>query len=156
MAFVVILLLSIDLMGSTPVYKSSLHEDRLLKVVLDGEKCKGAGFCEQVCPRNCFQVDRKRRKATMPRADRCVQCGACIVQCLFDALYFKSLEDKIIPPQIIRKFKLNFMGKRLVKVEGRSIICQKSHLTACRARFARSNFGYAKTSICWNRWAVLF
>ena len=100
MAFVVILLLSIDLMGSTPVYKSSLHEDRLLKVVLDGEKCKGAGFCEQVCPRNCFQVDRKRRKATMPRADRCVQCGACIVQCLFDALYFKSLEDKIIPPQI--------------------------------------------------------
>ncbi|GBE19155.1 corrinoid/iron-sulfur protein large subunit [archaeon BMS3Abin16] len=118
-SFIIVLLISIDLMGSTPVYKSGLHEDRFLKVVLDEKRCKGAGFCEQVCPRNCYEVDRNRHIATMPGADRCVQCGACIVQCPFDALYFKSPKDEIIPPETIRRFKLNLIGKRLVKVEGK-------------------------------------
>jgi NAD-dependent dihydropyrimidine dehydrogenase PreA subunit len=117
-SFVIVLLISLDLMGSTPVYKSGLHEDRFLKVVLDEEKCRGAGLCEQVCPRNCYEVDRKRHTATMPMAHRCVQCGACIVQCPFDALYFKSPKGEIILPETIRKFKLNLMGERLVKVEG--------------------------------------
>jgi len=118
-SFIVILLLSIDLMGSTPLYKSGLHKDRLLKVVLDEKKCKGAGFCEQVCPRNCYEVDKNRYIATMPRAELCVQCGACVVQCPFNALYFKSSKGKVIFPETIRKFKLNLMGKRLVKVEGK-------------------------------------
>ncbi|MFQ6000166.1 MAG: 4Fe-4S binding protein, partial [Anaerolineae bacterium] len=52
------------------------------------------------------------------RSDRCVQCGACIVQCPFDALYFKSPKGEIILPETIRKFKLNLIGKRLVKEEG--------------------------------------
>ncbi|MFQ5867918.1 MAG: HgcAB-like fusion protein [bacterium] len=117
-SFIVILLLSIDLTGSTPVYKSGLHEDRFLKVVLDEEKCKGVGFCERVCPRNCYEVDNNRHIATIPRADRCIQCGACIVQCPFDALYFKSPKGEIITPETVRKFKLNLIGKRLAKVEG--------------------------------------
>jgi len=120
-SFIVILLLSIDLMGSTPVYKSSLHKDRLLKLVLDEKKCKGAGFCEQVCPRNCYRMDKNRHIVAMPRIELCVQCGACIVQCPFDALYFKSPKGEIIPPETIRKFKLNLMGKRLAKVEGDKI-----------------------------------
>jgi len=115
-SFVVILMLSLDLMGSTPVYKSGLLEDRLLKVVLDEEKCRGAGFCEQVCPRNCYEVDNNRHKATMSGAERCVQCGACIIQCPFDALCFRSPHGGVIPPEDIRKFKLNMMGKRIVKV----------------------------------------
>lgn len=116
MSFVVILTLSLDLMGSTPLYKSGLHEDKLLEVALDENKCKGAGFCEQVCPKNCFDVDKTLHLATMPRAHECVQCGACIVQCSFDALYFKSPRNEIIPPETTRKFKLNIMGKRLIKV----------------------------------------
>jgi len=115
---IVVLLLSIDLMGSTPVYKSGLHEDRLLKVILDEKRCKGAGFCEQVCPRNCYEVDRNQHIATIPRADRCVQCGACIVQCPFDALSFKGPRGEVLHPETIRRFKLNLIGKRLVKVEG--------------------------------------
>ena len=110
-------LLSVDLSGSTPVYKSGTHEERLLKVILDEEKCKGAAFCEQVCPRNCYEVDRERRKAAMPRAARCVQCGACIVQCPFDALYFRSPSGAIVPPETVRRFKLNLMGKRMVRRE---------------------------------------
>jgi len=72
-------------------------------------------FCEQVCPRNCYEVDKILRKAKRPRADLCVQCGACIVQCPFDALYFRNPNGDIIPPDSIRKFKLNSMGKRFVK-----------------------------------------
>ena len=115
-SLLILLLISIDLMGSTPVFKSGLHEERWLRVVLDEKKCKGAGFCEQVCPVNCFEMDRKQNIVTMPRAERCVQCGACIVQCPFDALYFESPEGEIIPPETIRKFKLNLMGKRLMRV----------------------------------------
>ena len=114
-SLVIILLISIDLMGSTPVYKSGLHEDRLLQITLDREKCRGAAFCEQVCPRNCYEVNHQQHKASVPRADQCVQCGACIVQCPFDALYFRSPSGEVLPPEMIRKFKLNLMGKRLVK-----------------------------------------
>jgi NAD-dependent dihydropyrimidine dehydrogenase PreA subunit len=97
------------------VYKSGLHEDRLLKVILDEEKCRGCGICEQVCPRNCYEMDKDRHIAVMPGADKCVQCGACIVQCTVDALYFGSPKGEIINPEVIRKFKLNLLGKRLAK-----------------------------------------
>lgn len=115
-SFVVVLMLSLDIMGSTPVYKSGLLEDRLLRIVLDEKKCKGAGFCEQVCPRNCYDVDRNRHIATIPRADRCVQCGACIVQCPFDALCFRNPKGDVVLPETVRKYKLNLIGKRLVNV----------------------------------------
>lgn len=113
LSFIILLLISTDLMGSTPVFKSGLHEDRFLKVRLDEERCKGAGFCEQVCPRNCYEVDRNRHIAVMSRPDRCVQCGACIVQCHFDALCFQGLKGEIIDPETVRMFKLNLFGKRL-------------------------------------------
>jgi ferredoxin len=112
-SFIVILIISLDLMGSTPVYKSGLHEDRLLKVVLDEGKCKGAGYCEQVCPKNCYEVDPNRHVATIPGAEKCVQCGACIVQCPFDALCFMNPKGAILPPATVRSFKLNLIGKRL-------------------------------------------
>jgi NAD-dependent dihydropyrimidine dehydrogenase PreA subunit len=111
-SFVILLLISSDLMGSTPVFKSGLHEDRFFKVILDEEKCKGAGFCEQVCPRNCYEINRIRHIATLPRPNRCVQCGACIVQCPFDALHFESPKRETIHPETVRKFKLNLIGKR--------------------------------------------
>jgi NAD-dependent dihydropyrimidine dehydrogenase PreA subunit len=117
-ALVVVVLLSIDLMGSTPVYKSGLHADRLLRITLDHDRCKGAGFCEAVCPVDVFVVDHHRRIATLPRAAQCVQCGACIVQCPFDALYFRGPEGALVTPDTVRRFKLNLLGHRLVKSRG--------------------------------------
>lgn len=108
----VLLILSLDLAGSTPSYKSGLHADRLLEIELDEELCKGAGFCEQVCPTRVFEIDAVRRLAVLPRADDCVQCGACIVQCPFDALSFRSPTGETIAPETIRRFKLNLLGKR--------------------------------------------
>ena len=116
-SFVIILMISIDLMGSTPIYKSGLHEDRFLRIILDEKKCSGCGICGQVCPRNCYEMNKKRHVAIMPRANKCVQCGACIIQCPLDALCFVNPQGKIILPEIIRKFKLNLLGKRFVKME---------------------------------------
>lgn len=111
-SLVVLLLLGLDLTGSTPVYKSGLHEDRLLEIALDEERCRGAGFCEQVCPKHVFEVDHGRRLATLARRGDCVQCGACIVQCPFDALHFDRPDGQAIAPATIRRYKLNLLGSR--------------------------------------------
>lgn len=111
-SFIILLILSLDLTGSTPLYKSGLHEDRLLHVELDETLCKGAGLCEAVCPLGVFTVDQSKRLATLPGASSCVQCGACIVQCPCDALQFRSPSGSVITPDNIRRFKLNLMGKR--------------------------------------------
>ncbi len=119
-SLVVVLLLSLDLMGSTPLYKSGLHQDRLLRITLDAQRCKGAGFCEQVCPVGVFEVDHHKHMATLPGAARCVQCGACVVQCPFDALYLRSPAGDVLLPETVRGFKLNLLGKRMVKESGLS------------------------------------
>jgi NAD-dependent dihydropyrimidine dehydrogenase PreA subunit len=113
-SLIVVSILGLDLMGSTPVLKSSLHEDRLLRVVLDSERCKGAGFCEQVCPENVLEIDHDRRLVSLSREGQCVQCGACIVQCPFDALYFRSPKGDVVAPDAVRRFKLNLLGKRKI------------------------------------------
>lgn len=113
-SLMIVLILGVDLRGMTPVYKSGLHRERLV-IVLDDNKCKGAGLCERVCPRLCFHVDRPTHTATLQK-DPCIQCGACVVQCPFDALSFESPTGEVIPPETIRKYKLNLMGSRCVKV----------------------------------------
>jgi ferredoxin len=104
--FVVVLVMGIDLPGSTPLFKGGFQEEGQLRVVLDRGRCTGVGYCQEVCPRD-------KHSASMPRAERCVQCGACIVQCPNDALHFESQEGKIVAPETIRRFKLNLMGKRV-------------------------------------------
>jgi ferredoxin len=112
-----VFVVSLDLMGSTPVYRSGLLEGRLFQISLDEAKCRGVGFCEQVCPKNCYKMNQDEHKVTLMEPGRCVQCGACVVQCPFDALSFKSPGGDIITPETIRKFKLSLVGKRLVKVK---------------------------------------
>jgi len=112
-ALVVLAILCLDLMGSTPTYKSGLHEDRLLRIALDEARCKGAGFCETVCPVDVFEIDFERRLASLARAASCVQCGACIVQCPFDALQLEGPGGEVVTPGTVRRFKLNLLGKRM-------------------------------------------
>jgi NAD-dependent dihydropyrimidine dehydrogenase PreA subunit len=112
----VILLISMDLAGSTPLYKSGLHEDRLFHVDLNPEACRGRAMCREVCPKNCYVIDAVRHKAAMARPDDCVQCGACIVQCPEDALAFVTPAGQHIPPDVIRTYKLNMLGARATSI----------------------------------------
>jgi ferredoxin len=106
--------LSLDLTGSTRIYKSGLQKDRQLQIALDPEKWKGVGACVDVCPTNVFELDQERRLAATTRSERCVPCGACIVQCPCDALSFRSPTGEVMTPDVVRRFKLNMLGKRLV------------------------------------------
>ena len=107
------LLVGLDLAGSTPVFKSGLSEERLLTVRLLEERCTGKAMCEQVCPKNCFEVDAKAHKAAIVAGHECVQCGACIVQCPEDALVFSYPDGRTIAPEQIRRYKLNMLGERV-------------------------------------------
>jgi hypothetical protein len=44
--------------------------------------------------------------------------STCIVQCPLDALYFGSPTGDVMLPDTVRRFKLNLLGKRLVKRGG--------------------------------------
>ena len=108
----VALLISLDLAGSTPLHKSGLHEDRLLTVALDADKCQGRAICREVCPKDRFQIDSKAHKASFISENECVQCGACIVQCPEDALAFVDGSGHRIPPDEIRRYKVSLLGER--------------------------------------------
>lgn len=114
------LLVTTDLSGSTPVYKSSFHGDGEFRVALRPDRCRGAALCWEVCPRDCFEMDWQQRKVTVPRAHLCVQCGACVVQCPHDALVLRAPDGRIIPPDVLRRYKLNLLGKRAVPVNNRT------------------------------------
>ena len=111
-SFLLVLVVNMELKGSSPTYKSDSHADKLFDVEIDLTKCEGTGICTDVCPRNCYELDTEKRKITMTRQRFCVQCAACIVQCPYDALYFINRKGDIIKPDTVRKFKLNLMGKR--------------------------------------------
>lgn len=116
-SLLIIIVLTFDLLGNSPTYKSSMSEERFLKITLDTEKCKGAAYCEVVCPKGCFEVDHVNHKARIVDADLCVKCGACVAQCPFDALYYKTADGNVVLPDTIRQFKINLMGKRMIKIK---------------------------------------
>lgn len=107
-----ILLLSMDLAGSTPLYKSGLHEDRLLHVELNKQACRGRAMCWDVCPKSCYVINTEEHKALIAKPDACVQCGACVVQCPENALAFFTPQGQRIPPEVVRTYKLNLLGTR--------------------------------------------
>jgi ferredoxin len=111
--------LTFDYEGSTPVEGGSHFEERHWHVSLDRERCKGVFNCWEVCPEACFEkpAEGAERIIAMPRAERCVRCGACIVQCPMDALAFQDESGRRIEPDVIRRYKLSLFGKRAVEAE---------------------------------------
>jgi len=107
-------LLTADYAGSTPLEGGSHFEERKWHITFDEEACKGVFRCWEVCPEACFEKDEARRKVVLAHDDRCIRCGACVVQCPKDALYLESETGERIEPDTIRRFKLNLLGKRNV------------------------------------------
>jgi NAD-dependent dihydropyrimidine dehydrogenase PreA subunit len=109
-------LLTFDYAGSTPLAGSSHLEGRDWRITLDPERCNGVYRCWEVCPEACFEKLEERRKVALAHDERCVRCGACVVQCPTDALFFEDADGRRIEPDTIRRFKLNLLGKRVVGV----------------------------------------
>ncbi len=60
----------------------------MLRVVFDGERCKGCGLCIEFCPANIVvmseQINRAGYKpALVPQDDveSCISCGRCATMC---------------------------------------------------------------------------
>jgi len=114
---VVTLILSIDLTGSTPWFPSYINSFKnRFHVELVQDRCTGSARCVLVCPKNVFEMDGRRRKVRIARSDDCLRCGACIVQCPEDALQFRFADDRIVPPSVVRKTRMNMLGRRSISV----------------------------------------
>ncbi|MDA8090441.1 MAG: mercury methylation ferredoxin HgcB [Nitrospiraceae bacterium] len=48
------------------------------------DKCTGCGMCMEVCPHEVFKAEGKR--VVIAAKDRCMECGACELNCAFGAL----------------------------------------------------------------------
>jgi ferredoxin len=107
-------LLTFDYSGSTPTEGGSHFKEARWHITLDTERCKGVYFCWQVCPEACFEKREDVRKVEIAHGDRCIRCGACVVQCPTDALSFEDERGSRIEPATIRRFKLNLLGQRRV------------------------------------------
>ena len=106
--------LTFDYEGSTPIEGGSHFEERRWHITLDLERCKGVYNCWEVCPEACFEKLEGVRKIDLAHDERCVRCGACVVQCPQDALYFEDERGRRVAPDTIRRFKLNLLGRRSV------------------------------------------
>jgi len=58
---------------------------------------------------------RGRPAIVLAHEERCIRCGACVVQCPFDALAFEDDSGRRIDPDTIRRYKLNLLGRRSVE-----------------------------------------
>jgi len=107
--------LTYDYTGSTPTAGGAHFEERNWHITLDRERCQGVFSCWEVCPEACYDKDVAARKARLAYEDRCIRCGACVVQCPMDALAFEDADGRRIEPEQIRRFKLNLLGQRKVE-----------------------------------------
>jgi NAD-dependent dihydropyrimidine dehydrogenase PreA subunit len=75
-------------MGGNPSLRSTLLEHLKLARDLRGltirfhpEKCKGVRQCYAVCPVGCWTPEGAGRKIRFQFPERCIACGACVLQC---------------------------------------------------------------------------
>ena len=54
----------------------------------DQSRCTGCRMCVEVCPHNVFKMTDKR--AEVINRDRCMECGACAINCITGALTVKQ------------------------------------------------------------------
>ncbi len=107
--------LTFDYEGTTPLEGGSHFEERKWTITLDRERCEGVYRCWEVCPEACFEKLEGTRKVELAHDDRCIRCGACVVQCPQDALFFEDSDGARIEPDVIRTYKLNLLGQRSVE-----------------------------------------
>jgi NAD-dependent dihydropyrimidine dehydrogenase PreA subunit len=114
-------LLSVDLTGTTPLYPSSVNTRAgTPAITLAEDRCTGAADCVAVCPCDVLRLEPSPVKAVISNPVACTACAACIVQCPEDALFFTYPGGRIVEPTTIRSTRLNLLGDRSIEVPGRS------------------------------------
>lgn len=53
-------------------------------IALDSTCCTGCGTCRKVCPHGVLGL--QERKALLQAEERCIECGACQLNCQYDAI----------------------------------------------------------------------
>jgi NAD-dependent dihydropyrimidine dehydrogenase PreA subunit len=107
--------LAFDVEGSSPTGAPSNFDGHEWRITLDLDRCVGAYRCWEVCPEACFDKRADAKKIELARPDQCIRCGACVVQCPVDALFFRDSDGESVSPETIRRFKLNLLGRRNIK-----------------------------------------
>ncbi len=54
----------------------------------DASRCIGCRLCIEVCPHNVFHMSGKKAEVVNP--DKCMECGACQLNCVTGALKVKQ------------------------------------------------------------------
>ncbi len=62
---------------------------RHLRIHFYPEKCKGVFQCYEVCPIGCWTPDYEHRIVIHHDAEKCIACGACVLQCPKGAIELK-------------------------------------------------------------------
>ena len=80
-------------MSMQPTFWSSLKEHltfarelRNLEIHFYPDKCKGVWQCYNVCPVGCWTPDYQERVVVFHDPEKCIACGACVLQCPEDAI----------------------------------------------------------------------
>ena len=104
------MILSEDLHGLTPIYKSELGNANWKKgkktmniiiaeyklnpygkISIIRENCIGCGVCIDVCPRNVYEMNESDKKVEIMNPEKCINCNACVHRCVAECL--KILPD---------------------------------------------------------------
>lgn len=78
-------------------------------VLLIKESCTKCGVCLEVCPHGVFQVDSEGY-SRVEFASRCIECGACELNCRGDAIDAKA-EGCGCLGYLLKKRFLGFLGR---------------------------------------------
>lgn len=64
---------------------------RSLQISFDLSLCSGVLECYEVCPVNCWAPDEDRGLVIFHHPERCIACGACVLQCPQQAIQLTRL-----------------------------------------------------------------
>ncbi len=78
-----------DIWTSLAEHVRLARELRYLQIHFYPERCKGVWQCYEVCPVGCWTPDYERRVAVFRDPEKCIACGACVLQCPERAIELK-------------------------------------------------------------------
>lgn len=67
---------------------------RKLTIHFDADRCAGIWECYEVCPVDCWSPDIEGQVVHFHHPERCIACGACVLQCPEKAIQLKVTHER--------------------------------------------------------------